>query len=214
MYYYAVHTGYNKGIYSTWDECKIQVDGFKGAKYKKFNNLIEAQNFIADIQHIIIDPNTTIYGDGGFNKYSRPDAWGSVVNGFGVDILGHFTHLLTDMNLKEVNLPKGKRIIIVSNFSGVEQQNNGAELLAAVASLRIAINLISSGITVKTIFCDSQVVLYWSIRLKDEQRKTFDPRKVLYIDELINLRKTFESMGGNFTKIDGDNNLADLGYHK
>lgn len=46
MKYYAVSIGYLPGIYNNWEDCKKNVIGFKGAKYKKFNNIIEAQNFI------------------------------------------------------------------------------------------------------------------------------------------------------------------------
>lgn len=35
-FYYAVKVGKNPGIYETWAECKAEVDGYKGAKYKKF----------------------------------------------------------------------------------------------------------------------------------------------------------------------------------
>lgn len=34
--YYVVWQGYKPGIYESWDECKKQVDGFIGAKYKSF----------------------------------------------------------------------------------------------------------------------------------------------------------------------------------
>ena len=44
--YYAVREGFNVGIYETWDECKKQVMGYKGAKFKRFSTLIEAENFI------------------------------------------------------------------------------------------------------------------------------------------------------------------------
>ena len=36
MFYYAVARGNNIGIYNTWNECKLQVDGFRDAKFKKF----------------------------------------------------------------------------------------------------------------------------------------------------------------------------------
>lgn len=46
MAYYGVWQGRNIGIYSSWNECKLQVDGYKGAKYKKLNaqNEQEAKN--------------------------------------------------------------------------------------------------------------------------------------------------------------------------
>ena len=41
--YYAVARGKKVGIYTNWNACKIQVDGFKGAKYKGFNSKEDAE---------------------------------------------------------------------------------------------------------------------------------------------------------------------------
>lgn len=46
--YYAVAKGKKVGIYTTWLECKAQVDGEKFPKYKKFSNLKEAEQFIGE----------------------------------------------------------------------------------------------------------------------------------------------------------------------
>lgn len=44
--YYAVHVGLVKGVYTTWDECEVQVKGVPGAKYKSFPTLEEAEYFV------------------------------------------------------------------------------------------------------------------------------------------------------------------------
>ena len=44
--FYAVRKGKKTGIFSTWDECKEQVTGFKGAIYKSFKTLEEAEEFV------------------------------------------------------------------------------------------------------------------------------------------------------------------------
>lgn len=46
--YYAVKKGKTPGIYYSWDECKAQVDGFSGAKYKSFKSEMEARDYIGD----------------------------------------------------------------------------------------------------------------------------------------------------------------------
>lgn len=46
MKFYAVNKGIKPGIYLTWDECKKQVDGFKGPIYKKFDNKNDAEIFL------------------------------------------------------------------------------------------------------------------------------------------------------------------------
>lgn len=46
MNYYAVKEGRERGIFSTWDECKKNVIGHKGAIYKKFTSYEDALKFI------------------------------------------------------------------------------------------------------------------------------------------------------------------------
>ncbi|XP_038209385.1 ribonuclease H1 [Zerene cesonia] len=46
MPFYAVAKGRTSGIYMNWGDCEAQVKGFPGARYKKFNTVIEAQDFI------------------------------------------------------------------------------------------------------------------------------------------------------------------------
>lgn len=60
MNYYAVKEGLNIGIYRTWDECKKQVQGYSGAKYKKFKTEKEALEFIYGEQEIAVEKETSI----------------------------------------------------------------------------------------------------------------------------------------------------------
>lgn len=46
--FYAVRAGLNPGVYNSWDDCKKQVIGFKGAVYKGFDSLEAAKNFMND----------------------------------------------------------------------------------------------------------------------------------------------------------------------
>ena len=41
--YYVVWQGKKPGIYTDWDECKEQVAGVKGAQYKGFDSMAEAE---------------------------------------------------------------------------------------------------------------------------------------------------------------------------
>lgn len=41
--YYVVWQGVTPGVYSSWDECKAQVESFEGARYKSFASNEEAQ---------------------------------------------------------------------------------------------------------------------------------------------------------------------------
>ena len=44
--FYGVARGRNIGVFNTWAECKLQVDGFKSPLYRKFPTLKEAQEFV------------------------------------------------------------------------------------------------------------------------------------------------------------------------
>lgn len=46
MSFYAVKKGFKPGIYTTWDECKKQTNGYSNAIFKKFNTKQEAEDFI------------------------------------------------------------------------------------------------------------------------------------------------------------------------
>ena len=44
--FYSVQKGRAPGVYSSWEACKEQVDGFSGAVFKAFKTLPEAQAFL------------------------------------------------------------------------------------------------------------------------------------------------------------------------
>ncbi len=41
--YYVVWCGRKTGVFRSWAECKAQIDEFPGAKYKSFNNFLDAE---------------------------------------------------------------------------------------------------------------------------------------------------------------------------
>lgn len=41
--YYVVWVGRTPGIYSAWDQCRVQTEGMPGAKYKSYESLVEAE---------------------------------------------------------------------------------------------------------------------------------------------------------------------------
>ena len=75
-YYYAIKSGRKTGIFDTWDECKKNVIGYKGAIYKKFENIEDAKEFInIDVKDTSIETeiknNTAIaFTDGSFSDSS------------------------------------------------------------------------------------------------------------------------------------------------
>ena len=212
MKFYAVKEGRIPGVYTSWPDCQKQTNGYSGAVFKSFSSREEALNFISPSpKETKNSKEDIVYCDGGHNSQTGKDAWGSVVDKDGYDLVSKNKHLLTDFILRDEILPlKGKRTIIVANFNDVKsQQNNGAELMAMVAGLRICLEK-----NHKVLASDSELLVkWWSNKLNDDKRSIMDPRKVNLIDELIILRKKFEQIGGSIIKISGDDNKADLGHH-
>lgn len=86
-YYYAVQKGKIPGIYFTWDDCKKQVVGFKGAIYKKFESIQEAESFVNNESENtnIVDLNKlnsdecVAYVDGSYNVSTKECGFGAVL---------------------------------------------------------------------------------------------------------------------------------------
>ena len=45
--YYAVRAGRKTGIFETWDECRAQTTGFKGASFKSFPDACRSRSLYA-----------------------------------------------------------------------------------------------------------------------------------------------------------------------
>jgi ribonuclease HI len=149
--------------------------------------------------------NDILYCDGSCSYQYSNVGYGSVVDSHSNDMIGQHKHLFTDILLERIE----NRMVCVCDFKGTKQQNNGAELLAFVCACRI---VKADFPKYKEIRCDSQVVLdYWS---KDSYNAVKDGDKLAFIKESVGLRHYLESLGVKFTKISGDENLADLGKHK
>ena len=76
--FYAVRKGKKPGIYSTWDECKNQVNGFPGAEYKSFKTKSEANAYMGLSQpakniapKITKSGSITLYSDGGSRNHGN-----------------------------------------------------------------------------------------------------------------------------------------------
>ncbi len=103
---YAVRKGHTTGIFNTWDECKKAVDGFRGAEFKSFKKIENANAYLnyEDVAQISIDNVMDIaassgtiiaYVDGSYSKKINKYAFGCIIitpnremvseNGYGDD---------------------------------------------------------------------------------------------------------------------------------
>lgn len=80
MKYYAVRIGRNPGIYHTWDECKRETMGFKGASFKKFSTREDAETFINEIEEDKKESaekdELVVYVDGSYRNSDKSHSYG------------------------------------------------------------------------------------------------------------------------------------------
>jgi ribonuclease H-related protein len=183
-----------KGVTDRWGECEKMVKGVKSARFKGFSSRTEAEEWLragADYDYKRYS-EAGIYFDAGTGR------------GNGVEIK------VTDENgagLLEKVLPKS-HITRFDTHGLFGATNNFGELLACKYALQIAI---MDG--VKKVFGDSKLVIeYWSKGYVKQQE--VGSATVRLARETAELRKKFEETGGTMTLISGDDNPADLGFHR
>lgn len=198
--YYAYFLSKDRqGIVEGWDACERLVKGVAGARYRGFSRRDAAEQWLKDGARYDMKKKSAplqpgIYFDAGTGR------------GHGVEVL------VTDEKgtglLAEV-MPKNKLTQFGTFWiQDTDATNNYGELLGCYYALKIAI---ARG--VKKIFGDSRLVIsYWSRGVMRE--KKLPPRTKELIGKVSGLRKQFEHAGGEVGRISGDDNPADLGFHK
>ena len=61
--FYVVWEGHKSGVYNTWGKCKEQINNYKGAKYKSFLSLKEANNALTNDYKNYISKSKLISSD-------------------------------------------------------------------------------------------------------------------------------------------------------
>ena len=51
--FYTVWKGHKTGIFNSWDDCKLQIENYKGAEYKSFSSIEEANQFSHVLSHVL-----------------------------------------------------------------------------------------------------------------------------------------------------------------
>lgn len=79
--FYAVKIGRKPGIYSTWEDCKKQVNGYSGAVYKSFGEISEAKAFMGKEQEnsTLKSPDIIAYVDGSYDDEKKVFSYGVVI---------------------------------------------------------------------------------------------------------------------------------------
>lgn len=105
MKYYAVKNGRKPGIYTSWEDCKAQVDGFSGAEYKSFSKEEEALVFLGAEQKDEILKNCA-YIDGSYNIETKEFSFGAVI--FLDGTMQTFSHKYDDAELSSMRNVAGE----------------------------------------------------------------------------------------------------------
>ncbi len=187
-----------QGICITWSECEKIVKG-KEARYRSFKTENEAEEWLAAGAMYEVKPKKAkrklesgVYFDAGTGRGMGVEI--SVTDEKGVNLL----HKVMPKN--KIN-PHGKHLISDS------VTNNYGELLACYYAIKLALKK-------KTlrIFGDSKLVIeYWSKGFI--KRKTLPAETIKLAEKVIKLRKQYADIGGEVSRISGDDNPADLGFH-
>lgn len=73
-FFYAVKKGHNPNIYTSWEECEQQINGFCGSEFKKFKMLEEANSFMLPSTNVVVESQQqqlSLEQQIAFNKYKR-----------------------------------------------------------------------------------------------------------------------------------------------
>lgn len=82
MKYYAVIKGRKPGIYTSWEECRVQVYKYKNAVFASFNTEEEANEFMNKGEITLIDTaelSTYAFVDGSFNSKTSVYGYGGFI---------------------------------------------------------------------------------------------------------------------------------------
>lgn len=153
--YYAVKNGVVPGIYTTWPDCEAQVKGFKGALYKSFGTLEEAEKYVygeslpknespnesPDYTNTTIDLNPDIpyaFVDGSFNPKTNEYGYGGFL------------------------IENGNEHIIKGSDNDTEMatmRNVAGEILGSQAAIELAVDL---GLPEINIYYDYMGIEQWA----------------------------------------------------
>ena len=123
--FYAVKSGRTTGIFTSWEDCKKQVDGYPNASYKSFKTANEAAMFLGFGTEDINTSDTAIaYVDGSYNITTGE---------YGYGVVFFYQN-------KEIHLKQG-----YSNDALASMRNVAGEIKGSEAAIRYALkNEISS----------------------------------------------------------------------
>ena len=171
--FYAVRKGKKPGIYTSWDMCKQQTDGFSGAEFKSFPTREEAEEYISQKQQTVAkEPEGYAFVDGSYNIATR--------------VYGYGGFLIAD-GKKEVLQGAGSEEEMAS------MRNVAGEVLGSMSAIEKAVEL---GLTELTIYYDYMGIEMWATGEWKRNKKG----TIAYYDYIQSIRDKIKL---HFVKVKG-----------
>ncbi|MCI8668798.1 MAG: reverse transcriptase-like protein [Lachnospiraceae bacterium] len=189
--FYAVKEGRIPGIYLSWEDCKVQVNGYSGAVYKSFSSESEARSFMenhADTADMNTcpesDPGTVLaYVDGSYGSSSDEFSYGMVILDHGREY--KFSEKIVDKELAAMN-------------------NVAGEIKGAEAAMKYALE---KGFQKLIIYHDYEGIARWCLGEWKTNRKGTRDYKAFYDSIKDRLQVHFVKVAGH--SGDKYNDMAD-----
>ena len=169
--YYVVWKGKRPGIYKSWEECKAEIEGVKGAQYKGFTTLAEAEEAFENNYEAYKGKKTPGYTSEELLKIGDPN-----YHSISVDAASSGNPGI--MEYRGVDTKSGKELFRQGPFQ--QGTNNVGEFLAIVHGLAYLKKRNSN----RVVYSDSRTAMGW-VRKKKCNTKLTETDKNRVIFELI-----------------------------
>lgn len=184
-------------IVSDWEECQKLIKR-RSHRFKSFTSENEAINWLE---------NGGIYEKKSTSLLLEDGVYFDAGTGRGIGVEVRVTDKDGTSLLDKV-LEKDK----INNFGNYLTENGSTNNFGELIGLYIALE-VAYRLNISKIFGDSKLVIeYWSKGFFN--RDNLNEKTIKLIEKTIIKRKKFENLGGTISKISGDINPADLGFHK
>lgn len=201
--YYAVKEGRKTGIFRSWDECRKQVDGYSGAKYKGFVQQSEAEMYLNGGVYFASSP--AVSADT-LKQSNSPKSWYSS-DEVKVYVDGSYDYNTKAFSYGVVILVNGFEIKLSEKFSDpslASMHNVTGEIKGAEAAMKYALN---NGIQHLVIYHDYNGIAKWCTG----EWRANKPGTIAYRDFYVAASKKVKI---DFVKVKGHsgdkyNNVAD-----
>ena len=196
--YYVVWVGLEPGVYDSWEECRLQVDGVKDARYKAYPSRDEAvaayrgdpREELGLIKAILTHAPRAVTPPAG----EGPGYWASLpgvrIDAIAVD--GACAGNPGRMEYRAVRLLDGAEVFRVGDKEPLTGTNNIAEYLAMI---HLAALLAKSGDTLTPIYTDSKNTLAWLRKGRSNTTLPESPKTAKTLDLLRRADRWLEQFG-------------------